>query len=148
MADDINSIDHQFQDKALAELAAAGVGVHHAGLHFDDRRATEDLYLKKILRVVVATSVSPTFYFRSIWSHNLLLDPSRRSQSSCVVNSTLNGLIINVDASFSGPHCCNQGGEGFSEQRHEGVLRLGRHADDGAGWSPPVWYSFHLPNMH
>ncbi|KAH9950191.1 P-loop containing nucleoside triphosphate hydrolase protein [Amylocystis lapponica] len=39
-----------------SQLAASGIGVHHAGLSMDDRRAIEDLYLKKILRVVVATS--------------------------------------------------------------------------------------------
>lgn len=39
-------------------LAALGIGVHHAGLTLDDRRVTEDLFLKKIIRVVVATSVS------------------------------------------------------------------------------------------
>lgn len=38
-------------------LAAFGIGVHHAGLSMDDRRATEDLYLKKVIRVLVATSV-------------------------------------------------------------------------------------------
>lgn len=40
------------------ELASIGIGVHHAGLNLDDRRAIEDLYLKKTLRLVVATSVS------------------------------------------------------------------------------------------
>ena len=54
----MHRIDYQFHDKVLADLALAGVGVHHAGLSFDDRRATEDLYLKKILRVIVSTSVS------------------------------------------------------------------------------------------
>jgi ATP-dependent DNA helicase HFM1/MER3 len=54
----MSRIDHRFDDKVLADLALAGVGVHHAGLTFDDRRATEDLYLKKILRVIVSTSVS------------------------------------------------------------------------------------------
>jgi superfamily II RNA helicase len=39
------------------ELAPFGIGVHHAGLTIDDRRAIEDLYLRGILRVVVATSV-------------------------------------------------------------------------------------------
>ncbi|KAJ8700486.1 ATP-dependent DNA helicase MER3 [Pleurotus ostreatus] len=38
------------------ELASIGIGVHHAGLNLDDRRAIEDLYLKKTLRLVVATS--------------------------------------------------------------------------------------------
>ncbi|KAF9265706.1 P-loop containing nucleoside triphosphate hydrolase protein, partial [Marasmius fiardii PR-910] len=45
-----------FGDKALAELAALGIGVHHAGMTLDDRRAMEDLYIKRILRVMVATS--------------------------------------------------------------------------------------------
>ncbi|KAF7986542.1 hypothetical protein HWV62_26264 [Athelia sp. TMB] len=49
-------IDHHFHDKALAELAITGIGVHHAGLQFDDRRAIEDLYLRKTLRVIVCTS--------------------------------------------------------------------------------------------
>ncbi|EJD02191.1 P-loop containing nucleoside triphosphate hydrolase protein [Fomitiporia mediterranea MF3/22] len=38
------------------ELAKSGVGVHHAGLSLDDRRATEELYLDGSLRVVCATS--------------------------------------------------------------------------------------------
>lgn len=41
----------------IVDLAAFGIGVHHAGLSMDDRRATEDLFIEKILRVVVATSV-------------------------------------------------------------------------------------------
>ena len=39
------------------DLAEYGIGVHHAGLTLEDRRATEGLYLKKILRIVIATSV-------------------------------------------------------------------------------------------
>ena len=57
LAHDRHRIDHHFHDKALAELVIAGIGVHHAGLQFDDRRAIEDLYLRKILRVIVCTSV-------------------------------------------------------------------------------------------
>ncbi|KAK1236425.1 ATP-dependent DNA helicase MER3, partial [Marasmius sp. AFHP31] len=49
-------IDHTFSDKRLGELAAFGIGVHHAGLTLDDRRAMEELYLKKALRIMVATS--------------------------------------------------------------------------------------------
>ncbi|KAJ8087976.1 ATP-dependent DNA helicase MER3 [Marasmius tenuissimus] len=49
-------IDHTFSDKRLGELAAYGIGVHHAGLTLDDRRAMEELYLKKVLRIMVATS--------------------------------------------------------------------------------------------
>ena len=40
-----------------SEFAICGIGVHHAGMDLDDRRATEELYLAKLLRVVVATSV-------------------------------------------------------------------------------------------
>ncbi|KAF9495867.1 P-loop containing nucleoside triphosphate hydrolase protein [Pleurotus eryngii] len=49
-------INHTFHDQRLAELASIGIGVHHAGLNLDDRRAIEGLYLKKTLRLVVATS--------------------------------------------------------------------------------------------
>ncbi|KAJ7256507.1 Sec63 Brl domain-containing protein [Mycena haematopus] len=49
-------IEQVFHEKHLGELAAFGIGVHHAGLTIDDRRAVEDLYLKGLLRVVVATS--------------------------------------------------------------------------------------------
>ncbi|OCH92100.1 P-loop containing nucleoside triphosphate hydrolase protein, partial [Obba rivulosa] len=38
------------------ELAACGIGVHHAGMTMSDRRTIEDLFLKKILRIVVSTS--------------------------------------------------------------------------------------------
>lgn len=47
-----------------ADLAAAGIGVHHAGIHHTDRQVVEDLYLKKIIRVVVATSVKMTCHAR------------------------------------------------------------------------------------
>jgi len=43
------------------EFAAIGIGVHHAGLSMDDRRATEQLYLNKVLRILVATSVCEFF---------------------------------------------------------------------------------------
>ncbi|KAJ6490602.1 Sec63 Brl domain-containing protein [Mycena vitilis] len=49
-------VEHAFHEKHLGELAAFGIGVHHAGLTIDDRRAVEDLYLRGVLRVVVATS--------------------------------------------------------------------------------------------
>ncbi|KAF8205795.1 hypothetical protein K438DRAFT_2014648 [Mycena galopus ATCC 62051] len=49
-------IEQVFHEKHLGDLAAFGIGVHHAGLTIDDRRAVEDLYLKGFLRVVVATS--------------------------------------------------------------------------------------------
>jgi ATP-dependent DNA helicase HFM1/MER3 len=40
------------------ELAAVGIGAHHAGLEFPDKRIVEELFLNRVLRVVVATSVS------------------------------------------------------------------------------------------
>ncbi|RDX56453.1 P-loop containing nucleoside triphosphate hydrolase protein [Lentinus brumalis] len=49
-------IDHIFSSKQLDKLAASGIGVHHAGLSRDDRSATEQLYLKKVLKVLFATS--------------------------------------------------------------------------------------------
>ncbi|KAG0697011.1 DEAD-domain-containing protein [Suillus ampliporus] len=49
-------MDQTFHDKDLAVLAALGVGVHHAGLTISDRKAVEDLYLRKVLRVLLATS--------------------------------------------------------------------------------------------
>jgi superfamily II RNA helicase len=39
-------------------LAAVGVGVHHAGLNQEDRKTIETLFINKVLRVIVATSVS------------------------------------------------------------------------------------------
>ncbi|OAX41690.1 P-loop containing nucleoside triphosphate hydrolase protein [Rhizopogon vinicolor AM-OR11-026] len=49
-------MDQTFHDKDLAQLASLGIGVHHAGLTIDDRKAVEDLYLRKVLRVLLATS--------------------------------------------------------------------------------------------
>ncbi|KAK0196704.1 hypothetical protein F5146DRAFT_1153057 [Armillaria mellea] len=49
-------VEHIFQDKRLAEWASYGIGVHHAGLSLDDRRAIEGLFLKRVLRIVIATS--------------------------------------------------------------------------------------------
>ncbi|EJU00681.1 P-loop containing nucleoside triphosphate hydrolase protein [Dacryopinax primogenitus] len=49
-------VDVHFFDKALYELALCGIGVHHAGIHVSDRRTIEELFIRKQLRVVVATS--------------------------------------------------------------------------------------------
>ncbi|KAI0310640.1 Sec63 Brl domain-containing protein, partial [Amylostereum chailletii] len=49
-------IEHTFTDKRLEKLAQAGIGAHHAGLNVADKRIVEDLFLNKVLRVVVATS--------------------------------------------------------------------------------------------
>ncbi len=50
----------------LIEFATIGIGAHHAGLSMDDRRATEQLFLKKVLRILVATSVSVIHGFRFV----------------------------------------------------------------------------------
>ncbi|CCM03617.1 uncharacterized protein FIBRA_05759 [Fibroporia radiculosa] len=52
----LSRIEHTFQDKRLEKLAARGIGVHHAGMSMEDRRTTEDMFLKKILQVLFATS--------------------------------------------------------------------------------------------
>lgn len=39
-----------------AELARAGVGYHHAGLAFNDRKMTEKLFLDNKLQVICTTS--------------------------------------------------------------------------------------------
>ncbi|KAI9571366.1 DEAD-domain-containing protein [Boletus coccyginus] len=49
-------IHQNFHDKDLTALALVGIAVHHAGLSTDDRRAVEELFLRKALRVLVATS--------------------------------------------------------------------------------------------
>ncbi|KIJ69181.1 hypothetical protein HYDPIDRAFT_24034 [Hydnomerulius pinastri MD-312] len=49
-------INSSFHDKELTALATMGIAVHHAGLSMDDRKAVEELYLQKTLRVLVATS--------------------------------------------------------------------------------------------
>ncbi|KAI0273477.1 Sec63 Brl domain-containing protein [Gloeopeniophorella convolvens] len=49
-------IEQTFQNKQLEKLAAAGIGAHHAGLELADKRLVEELFLNKVLRVVVATS--------------------------------------------------------------------------------------------
>jgi superfamily II helicase len=39
-------------------LAIVGIGIHHAGLSPDDRRAIEDLFHETVLKAVITTSVS------------------------------------------------------------------------------------------
>lgn len=61
----------------MVELAAHGVGVHHAGLSFEDRRAVEESFLDGTLQVLVATSVC-----------RLLPQPARRSLMHAVLADT------------------------------------------------------------
>ncbi|KAJ4493398.1 hypothetical protein C8R41DRAFT_764528 [Lentinula lateritia] len=49
-------VDRIFYDKRLSEFASLGIGVHHAGLTPNDRRTIEELFLSKILRIVIATT--------------------------------------------------------------------------------------------
>ncbi|TFK30070.1 P-loop containing nucleoside triphosphate hydrolase protein [Coprinopsis marcescibilis] len=49
-------IDVAFYDKKLSEFGSYGIGVHHAGLTMEDRRSTEQLYIQKQIRILVATS--------------------------------------------------------------------------------------------
>ncbi|EAU88744.2 ATP-dependent DNA helicase MER3 [Coprinopsis cinerea okayama7 len=49
-------VDTSFHDKKLTELVSYGIGVHHAGLTMEDRRAIEQLYIQKLIRVLVTTS--------------------------------------------------------------------------------------------
>lgn len=45
-----------FKDKDLNELAALGVGFHHAGLDMNDRNLVEKLFLEGEISVITATS--------------------------------------------------------------------------------------------
>ncbi|KAI0672919.1 P-loop containing nucleoside triphosphate hydrolase protein [Trametes maxima] len=51
-----SQIQHNFSNKQVDKLAAFGIGVHHAGLAREDRTATEQLYLKKAIKILFATS--------------------------------------------------------------------------------------------
>lgn len=49
-----------------ADLAAFGIGVHHAGLEKNDRNTTEQLFLKRLLKVLFATSVRSDVKTRNV----------------------------------------------------------------------------------
>lgn len=110
-------IDHVFQDKTLdgkpptyqapvvphfeprVELAAVGIGIHHAGLQFEDRRAVEDFYLKGVLRVVVATTVCVSICLLALFTQTLQCFRRPSQLESTFVNSTLFLCFIHVEAS-------------------------------------------------
>lgn len=75
------------------EFATIGIGVHHAGLSMDDRRATEQLFLKKVLRILVATSVCVIY---GLWfvTHAHLQDIGGWSQSTCAASLTHNYSMV------------------------------------------------------
>ena len=67
------------------ELAAAGIGAHNAGLVLEDKRAIEELFINKTLRVVVCTSVRTLFPDLSVHQADLrLLDACSWCQPACV----------------------------------------------------------------
>ena len=111
-------------------LAAFGIGVHHAGLSMDDRRATEDLYLKKVIRVLVATSVrseitlSLTFIIIDNFFKTLAVGVNLRMFFVSV-------WIIRLITLASGTHGNYQRRQDISKQCFYGVLRLGHNADVG-----------------
>ncbi|KAH7107592.1 Sec63 Brl domain-containing protein [Auriculariales sp. MPI-PUGE-AT-0066] len=49
-------VEASFKDPQLQSLAAVGIGVHNAGLHYQDRLLVEELFVNRVLRVVCATS--------------------------------------------------------------------------------------------
>ena len=79
--------------ETVTEFASIGIGVHHAGVSIEDRRATEQLYLKKVLRVLVATSVRNHFFrqFLRVCVHDILSRPWL-SVSTCVSSKDFSQL--------------------------------------------------------
>lgn len=67
------------------ELAACGIGIHHAGMSMDDRRATEDLYLRKLLRILFATSVSRDTVMSPCRLHQSLSDSGSWCEFTCAI---------------------------------------------------------------
>ncbi|KAF8517515.1 P-loop containing nucleoside triphosphate hydrolase protein, partial [Hysterangium stoloniferum] len=78
-------INVQFHDPKLQDFAICGLGVHHAGLTLDDRRTTEDLFLQKIIRVVVATSTLAV----GVNLRNSLASPSSIHPNKCAAAHTV-----------------------------------------------------------
>nr|CAG8437758.1 11266_t:CDS:10 [Entrophospora candida] len=48
--------EFQLQDKRLIEFCKYGILYHHAGLHFQDRKNVEKMFLQGIIKVICATS--------------------------------------------------------------------------------------------
>jgi len=117
--------------KTFTEFASIGIGVHHAGVSIEDRRATEQLYLKKLLRVLVATSVwtHSFLHFVQVCVHNIL---SRLwlSVSTCVSSKDFSQLIFK-DLS-SGAHGRHQGCSNVPEWQKPRIFRSRYYADAGS----------------
>ncbi len=89
-----------FSDVFYAELSAAGIGVHHAGMTLDDRRTTEELYLNKVLLVVVATSVStcPLVALHATLTSSSFVDSRRRREPASVNCLSMKIILISCCA--------------------------------------------------
>ncbi|KAF9013956.1 hypothetical protein BDQ17DRAFT_1320644 [Cyathus striatus] len=69
-----------------SDLATFGIGVHHAGLAMNDRRLTEDLYVRKILRVLVSTStLAVGVNLRWLSAHTVVIKGVRTFQGNASV---------------------------------------------------------------
>lgn len=66
----------------VVELAAAGIGAHHAGLDISDKRLVEELFMDGVLRVVVATSVGLSAFSYWVQDFSLPLDSCCWRESS------------------------------------------------------------------
>lgn len=95
-------IDREFHDKALAELALVGIGVHHAGLTLEDRRCTEELFLSKVLRVVVSTSVRRFNHISGLVLTMLSIDLGRWRQPTWVLCA--NFVLLRSKCIYSAAH--------------------------------------------
>lgn len=54
--EEMHHISELIQDENLRHTLNFGVGMHHAGLHEEDRKIVEDLFVKKKIQVLVTTS--------------------------------------------------------------------------------------------
>lgn len=53
---EIEAIAETLEDRALRDTIIFGIGIHHAGLHPNDRKTVEELFLSGKIQVLVCTS--------------------------------------------------------------------------------------------
>lgn len=56
-----------FNDKKLSELAAHGIGIHHAGLDQSDRRQIESLFLSNKISVLCKVFLVSSYIETKAW---------------------------------------------------------------------------------
>ena len=115
--------------KIFTEFATVGIGVHHAGVSIDDRRATEQLYLKKVLRILVATSVRNYIFYQFPESVHDILSRRWLLALTCVRSKVDLRLSFKYLTPSSGPHGCHQGCADFPEWEKSRIFRPRYHAD-------------------